>query len=295
MPPQDKGQPRLLLPLYKPRRRLDVRFASEPGSWWPAVGKPTGMDCVHRTNQSGGVEGNFLPKFTRGRREHVFPYCPSSSIVASFSNRGYGDIFSLELNIPAIQSLPSRPQLPVKCFSKTFLLPLLNLDFIWTMEVMCKAFGVMSVWWILPLEEIVLWCFKPAVTVQMYSCTMSDIINVSKNLVPRMRLKTQFELLKRKTFILDVCIHIFWLFFFSFLKDMFAPKFTPSLVLLNKMKILATTPPSPGPEHSVGGLWQYWFMLLSWVRSIWKLDGRPPGYFPMCVGGSANATSPNCC
>lgn len=44
--------------------RISLLDASEPGSWWPVVGKPTGMDCVRCANRSGGVEGNFLPKFT---------------------------------------------------------------------------------------------------------------------------------------------------------------------------------------------------------------------------------------
>lgn len=54
-----------------------------------------------------------------------------------------------------------------------------------------------------------------------------------------------------------------------------------SLVLLNKMTILATPPPSPGSEHGAGGLQQCWFVLLSWVRNILELDGRPLGHFPM--------------
>lgn len=75
---------------------------------------------------------------------------------------------------------------------------------------------------------------------------------------------------------------------------MFALKLMPSLALLNKMKILATIPPSPGSEHSAGGLQQYRFMLLSWVRRVWSLAGRAPGSFPVGGGGSVHAAPPNC-
>lgn len=57
------------------------------------------------------------------------------------------------------------------------------------------------------------------------------------------------------------------------------------------MTILATPPPSPGSEHGAGGLQQCWLVLLSWVRNILELDGRPLGHFPMfqcSVNAAAN-------
>lgn len=88
----------------------------------------------------------------------------------------------------------------------------------WTLcEVRCKAFRLMSVFshWRRSFCDPL----YPAVVLQVYFCTMTDIVKLSnKNLVPKMRLKTQFKFLKTKTFIFGICINLFYFFFFFFKK-----------------------------------------------------------------------------
>lgn len=117
--PMGKGQPGSLL------RIQEILFQEPPellGSLFPPillVGKGlgwTGMDWDALGVLGCWVGGQVLPKLMLGR-------CQSLNIIPSFSNREHWECFIL------FYWILKRLQLPVKLFHKTFLLPLLNLDF----------------------------------------------------------------------------------------------------------------------------------------------------------------------